>query len=155
MNFKIKSLNEKEFQSFFNLTDKELEKIGAVRMTADAFPGFPCRVSLEDATIGEEVILLPFKHHNTNSPYQAIGPIFVRKIATTSNVEINEIPIMFHHRFLSLRGYNEDGIMKESSVTEGKTLREEIIKTFENEAIKYIHIHNAKPGCFNCSVERV
>jgi hypothetical protein len=26
---------------------------------------------------------------------------------------------------------------------------------FENPEISYIHIHNANPGCFNCSVERV
>jgi hypothetical protein len=40
-------------------------------MTVDEFPGFPCRVSLQDAEIGEEVILLPYQHHKTNSPYQA------------------------------------------------------------------------------------
>jgi Protein of unknown function (DUF1203) len=155
MNFKLKSLNETAFSHFFNWNDAELEKIGAVRMIVDAFPGFPCRVSLEDAAIGEEVILLPYKHHNTNSPYQAYGPIFVRKIATSSNLEINEIPKMFTHRLLSLRGYTENGIMKEAAVTEGKILQEEIIKIFENEEIKYIHIHNARPGCYNCTVERV
>jgi len=26
---------------------------------------------------------------------------------------------------------------------------------FENPEIEYIQIHNANPGCFNCSVERV
>jgi len=45
--------------------------------------------------------------------------------------------------------------MKEASVVEGNTLKESIIKTFENEKINYIHIHNARPGCYNCLVERV
>jgi hypothetical protein len=155
MNFKIKSLDDKEFSEFFNWDDIELKKIGAERMTVDKFPGFPCRVSLEDAQIGEEVILLPYQHHKTNSPYQASGPIFVRKKAKTQLLDANEIPKMFNHRLLSLRGYDKNGIMKEASVIEGNILKEQIIKTFENEEIGYIHIHNARPGCYNCVVERV
>jgi hypothetical protein len=70
-NFKLKSLEDTEFANIFELNNLELEKIGAVRMKVDEFPGFPCRVSLQDAEIGEEVILLPYQHHKTNSPYQA------------------------------------------------------------------------------------
>jgi len=44
--------------------------------------------------------------------------------------------------------------MKEATVVDGKNLNEHIIKIFENEDILYIHIHNAKPGCYNCVVER-
>mgnify|MGYP003585578384 FL=1 len=153
-NFKIKSLNHTEFLGYFELTDLELEKIGAIRMAADKFPGFPCGVSLEDAQIGEEVILLPYSHHKTTSPYQASGPIFIRKKATTATFETNQIPHMLNHRLLSLRGYDKNGMMKEASVVEGNTLKESIIKTFENEKIEYIHIHNARPGCYNCLVER-
>ncbi|WP_431244956.1 DUF1203 domain-containing protein [Flavobacterium sp. P21] len=154
-NFKILPLNHVEFLGLFELTDLELEKIGAIKMTVDKFPGFPCRVSLEDAEIGEEVILLPYKHHKTNSPYQASGPIFVRKRATTPLFKNNEIPTMLNHRLLSLRSYDKNGIMKEAVVIEGNTLKEQIFKSFENEKIDYIHIHNAKPGCYNCLVERV
>lgn len=154
-NFKLKSLNESEFTNIFELNNLELEKIGAVRMTVDEFPGFPCRVSLQDAEIGEEVILLLYQHHKTNSPYQANGPIFVRKNAKTANLEINEIPKMFNHRLLSLRGFDKSGMMKDASVIEGQNLKEQIMQTFENKEINYIHIHNAKPGCYNCVVERV
>lgn len=155
MNFKIKSLDDNEFSVLFRWGDLELEKMGAIRMTVDKFPGFPCRVSLEDAEIGEEVILLPYQHHRTNSPYQASGPIFVRRIAKTSSLGNNEIPKMLNHRLLSLRGYDKNGIMQEATVTEGNSLKEQIIKIFENEEINYIHIHNARPGCYNCVVERV
>lgn len=154
MNFRIKALDDREFVALFNLGNSELEKIGAVKMIVDEFPGFPCRVSLEDAEIGEEVILLPYQHHKTNSPYQSSGPIFVRKIAKSSIYEINEIPKMFNHRLLSLRGYDKNAIMKDASVVEGNSLKAQIFKIFENEDIHYIHIHNAKPGCYNCLVER-
>lgn len=154
MNFRIKALDDREFLALFNLGNSELEKIGAVKMIVDEFPGFPCRVSLEDAEIGEEVILLPYQHHKTNSPYQSSGPIFVRKIAKSSIYEINEIPKMFNHRLLSLRGYDKNAIMKDASVIEGNNLKAQIFKIFENDDIQYIHIHNAKPGCYNCLVER-
>jgi hypothetical protein len=155
MNFKIKALDDRQFSEVFNLSIEELEKIGAVKMIVDEYPGFPCRVSLEDAEIGEEVILLPYQHHKTNSPYQSSGPIFVRKIAKTAIYDLNEIPKMFNHRLLSLRGYDKNAIMKDASVIEGTNLKAQILKTFENNEIHYIHIHNAKPGCYNCLVERV
>ena len=154
MNFRIKAFDDREFVALFNLGNSELEKIGAVKMIVDEFPGFPCRVSLEDAEIGEEVILLPYQHHKTNSPYQSSGPIFVRKIAKSSIYEINEIPKMFNHRLLSLRGYDKNASMKDASVIEGNNLKAQIFKIFENDDIQYIHIHNAKPGCYNCLVER-
>jgi len=154
MNFRIKAFDDREFVALFNLGNSELEKIGAVKMIVDEFPGFPCRVSLEDAEIGEEVILLPYQHHKTNSSYQSSGPIFVRKIAKSSIYEINEIPKMFNHRLLSLRGYDKNAIMKDASVIEGNNLKAQIFKIFENDDIQYIHIHNAKPGCYNCLVER-
>lgn len=154
MNFRIKAFDDREFVALFNLGNSELEKIGAVKMIVDEFPGFPCRVSLEDAEIGEEVVLLPYQHHKTNSPYQSSGPIFVRKIAKSSIYEINEIPKMFNHRLLSLRGYDKNAIMKDASVIEGNNLKAQIFKIFENDDIQYIHIHNAKPGCYNCLVER-
>ncbi|MFP5040737.1 DUF1203 domain-containing protein [Parasediminibacterium sp. JCM 36343] len=154
MDFQIKSLSDNEFANLFKLDYLALEKIGAIRMTANEFPGFPCRVSLEDAAIGEEVILLPYQHHKANSPYQANGPIFVRKIAKTASLGKNEIPKMLNHRLLSLRGYDKKGMMLAASVTEGNNLKEQITKIFENEEINYIHIHNAKPSCYNCVVER-
>jgi hypothetical protein len=155
MNFKLKSLQDTEFSNLFNLNNEALFKMGAVRMTVDKFPGFPCRVSLQDAEIGEEVIMLPYQHHKTTSPYQASGPIYVRKVAKTANLSINEIPKMFNHRLLSVRGYDKNGIMREASVVEGLSIREQIILTFNNENIDYIHIHNARPGCYNCTVERI
>lgn len=155
VDFRLKSLPYHEFKNLFTLTDSALKKMGATRMLVDKFPGFPCRVSLQDAEPGEEVILLPYQHHKTNSPYQASGPIFVRKVAATAVLNTNEIPVMFNHRLLSLRGYDKNGIMKAAEVIEGNTLKEKLHQLFDNENIAYIHIHNARPGCYNCVVERV
>ena len=106
MSFQNNALDHNLFESMFSLSNKELGEIGGLRMIVDNKPGFPCRVSLEDANIGEEVILVPFEHHKTNSPYQANGPIFIRRGVKRKEFEINEVPKMLIHRLLSYRGYN-------------------------------------------------
>lgn len=154
MNFRLRPLEASTFAKLFELDQAALELIGARKMTVDQHPGFPCRVSLEDASLGEEVILLTYQHHKVHSPYQASGPIFVRASAPTATLAVNEIPKMFYHRLLSLRGYDQHGTMQTAVVAEGRYLREQILSMFEEAEIAYIHLHNAKPGCFNCVVER-
>ncbi len=154
-NFQIKSLQDTEFLHLFKLEHHELEKMGAIKMIVDKKPGFPCRVSLQDAEVGEEVILLPYQHHQTHSPYRSAGPIFVRKNAATASLSTNEIPKMLEKRLLSIRGYNKYGMMKEAHVCEGQSLREILDKIFADASIDYAHIHSAKQGCYNCKVERV
>jgi hypothetical protein len=153
-NLQIKAIPYYEFAHLFVANEAELKNIGAVKMIVDEFPGFPCRVSLQDATIGEEIILLPFHHHKTDSPYQAIGPIFIRKNAIEAILGLNEIPIMLLHRLLSLRCYTKQGIMIQATVVEGKIVSDTLHELFTNKEIAYVHIHNAKPGCYNCVVER-
>lgn len=153
--FQFVALPVEHFKHLFLMDDAELASLGARRMTVDAHPGFPCRVSLMDAPAGERVILTHFQHHAANSPYQATGPIFVRETAQTAEPAVNEIPVMFNHRLLSIRAYDEKAIMKAARVVEGSVLEETIRKFFTDEAISYLQIHNAAPGCFNCSVQRV
>ena len=136
------------------MSDAELESHGAKRMNVDSHPGYPCRVSLMDAPAGERVILTPFRHHDVISPYQSAGPIFVRENAQTAKPDLNEIPVMFRHRLLSVRAYDDAAMMKNARVVEGKDLEETIRSFFTTETISYLHIHNAGPGCFNCMVQR-
>ena len=152
--FQFVALPSENFTHFFSMTDEELGSRGARRMQVDEHPGFPCRVSLMDAPVGESVILTHFQHHQANSPYQSAGPIFVREVAETATPPVNEIPVMFHHRLLSVRAYDETAMMKAAKVVEGKALEETIRNFFANEAVSYLHIHNAAPGCFNCLVQR-
>jgi hypothetical protein len=136
------------------MTEAELESHGAKRVKVDSHPGYPCRVSLMDAPVGEQAILTPFRYHDVTSPYQSAGPIFVRERAKTAKPHVDEIPVMFHHRLLSVRAYDEAAMMKEARVVEGRALEETIRDFFTTESISYLHIHNAGPGCFNCMVQR-
>jgi hypothetical protein len=152
--FQLIALPYGQFASFFVKGDTELQAMGARRMIVDAKPGYPCRVSLADAEVGETVLLLPFTHHDVSSPYRASGPIFVRRGAKTANPEVNEIPVMFRHRILSIRGYDPAAMMIAAEVVNGNELEEAIQRLLANERITYLHIHNAGPGCYNCMVKR-
>ncbi|NMH72916.1 DUF1203 domain-containing protein [Bacillus sp. RO2] len=154
-NFQIVALQEKEFSNLFFINEELLKSIGALKMIANKKPGYPCRVSLKDAEVGEEVILLNYQYHCVNSPYKASGPIFIRKGATTAKLDVNEIPEMLDHRYLSLRGYNHDSMMVEARGTEGVNVRENIDEILDNKEVEYIHILNSNPGCYNCLVNRV
>lgn len=152
--FQLIALPSEQFEPFFSRSDSDLEAIGARRMIVDQKPGSPCRVSLADADIGETVILLPFTHHNVSSPYRASGPIFVRRGARTASPAEGEIPVMFRHRLLSLRAYDASAMMVDATVVQGTDLEDAIRRLFDNRGASYLHIHNAQPGCYNCSVAR-
>jgi hypothetical protein len=42
-----------------------------------------------------------------------------------------------------------------AQVVEGRDLRESISEMFGRENVSYLHVHNARPSCYNCSVLRV
>ena len=154
-NFRIVGLPLAQFKPLFSLDDNELAEEGARRLIVDAKPGFPCRVSLQDAEIGERVILVAFVHHDVESPYRASGAIFVREAAKEIELAQGEIPDVVTSRVMSVRAYNDKGMMVNAAVIPGKELESQIEKFFGDAKISYLHLHNAGAGCYSCRVERV
>ena len=154
MNFQIVPLSLAEFLPLFELSDAELAKRRARRMFVDANPGFPCRVSLEDAKVGERVILVNYMHQPVDSPYRATGPIFVREKSAEANLHPGEIPAAVQRRTISVRGYDAEGMMKNAQVVEGGGLATKIGEFFADNRIAYLHLHNAGAGCYSCRVDR-
>ena len=153
-NFRIVGLSRTQFEPLFSPNEKELAAKGARRMTVDAKPGFPCRVSLEDAEIGEQVVLIPFAHHDVDSPYRASGPIFVREKAREADLSVGEVPEVVSTRTMSVRAYDKNSIMIDGTVVPGSEIKAHIEKLFANPRIEYPHLHNAGAGCLSCKVER-
>ena len=79
MRFQITALEAERFAPFFAMSDRELADHLAVRVTATSRPGFPCRVSLADAEVGDELILVNHEHQPDASPYQAAHAVYVRR----------------------------------------------------------------------------
>ena len=73
--FQLCGIEPAPFAHLFELSDEALKQHGAVRQFATESPGYPCRVSLQDAEVGEELLLLPYEHQPAASPYRACGPI--------------------------------------------------------------------------------
>ena len=152
--FQFVALPFAPFAPYFDADDAELHAVGARRMVVEEKPGTPCRVSLEDAEIGETVILVPFTHHDVASPYRASGPIFVRRGARRAMPAPGEVPLLLRHRLLSIRGYDAAGMMVAAEVVPGSELEPVLYRMLSQETVDYLHVHNAKPGCFACRVER-
>lgn len=123
-------------------------------LRVDHQPGYPCRVSLRDAAVGERVLALQYTHHDVDTPYRSSGPIFIRERARAFYPEVNEVPEMLRNRELSLRGYDQDGMMIVAATTTGTQLEEALKEMFCDTTVGYVHIHNAAPGCFNCTAQR-
>jgi len=152
--WRLSGLDPAPFESLFELSDDALHRLGAVRRTADAVPGFPCRVGLEDAPIGAELLLLAYEHHEAHSPYRASGPIFVRRGATRRDPAPGEVPPYVSSRLISLRAYDADAMMVEATVCDGPEVAAALDGFFADDAVAYVHLHFAKRGCFSCVARR-
>jgi hypothetical protein len=153
--FRITGLPLAPFKSLFGLDDAELERQGVRRRVADSKPGYPCRVSLADAEPGERLILLPYPHHDVESPYRSSGPIYVREKACESTPAVDEVPEVVRGRLMSLRAYDAAGFMVGADVSPGQEIADVIGRLFADERVAYIHLHNARAGCYSCRVDRV
>jgi hypothetical protein len=154
MEFQISALPEDEFAPLFALDDAQLHASGAKWYVADRRPGFPCRVSLQDAAPGERLLLVPFTHQPANSPYRASGPVFIRERARQASLGVNEVPELLRLRLLSVRAYDADSLMVESDVVEGRELEALVERLFINPRVTYLHVHFARPGCYACRIDR-
>ena len=154
MNYRVLGLSPDPFEAMFRMSDEELAALGAVRRVADEPDSYPCRVSLATAEPGEEMLLLPYRHHASASPYQASGPIYVRRSARVPFDAVNRIPPMQERRLSSVRAYDAAGFMKECDVVPGGDLDLTLRRFFANPDVHMIHVHNARPGCFAFQVDR-
>jgi len=154
MDFQISGLDYAAFAALFQMTEQELVARHIVKRTVDARPGFPCRVSLEDAHPGETVLLLNYEHLAVASPYRSTHAIYVRENAQVARLEVNETPEVLRTRLLSLRAFDSAGMMIEADVTHGRDIESVIQRMLANELVAFIHAHNAKPGCFAARIVR-
>jgi len=154
MNFKAVALDPERFDAWFTLTESDLRQRGARAYVADADPGFPCRVSLRDAPIGERLVLLHFEHHAVACPYRAGGPIFVSAGAQRWPETVDVVPPVLRSRLLSVRAYDAQGMLHDADVVQGEGLEDRIASMFADVKIDYLHIHFARRGCYACRIER-
>ncbi|MBA2936070.1 DUF1203 domain-containing protein [Sphingomonas sp. CGMCC 1.13654] len=127
---------------------------GAIRMKADSESGYPCRVTLQDAEPGENVLLLNYLHADVQTPFRARHAIFVREGAVAASHYEDVAPPYLEQRPLSLRGFDGAGMILVASTAEPGGADAGIRGLLENGEIDYVDVHHAAWGCFLARAER-
>lgn len=154
MSFQIEALPANTLQALFGMSDEERIAHRARLVRVEEAYAAPCRISLEDASPGEQLILAPFDHQPAQSPYRASGPIFVRKGVARAKPAPGEVPDALRRRLISLRAYDLNHEMIDAEVVDGKALEGLIARFFAQPETAYLHAHYARRGCYAARIER-
>jgi Protein of unknown function (DUF1203) len=153
MSFRVLGLSADQFRPLFALPDSELHRLGARRVIADS-PLMPCRVSMEHAEPGEELLLLNFEHQPANTPYRATHAIYVRRVADRAYDAVDFVPEVLSSRLLAVRAFDVDHMMIDAEVCEGVDAAKMFERFLDNPQTNYLQVHNARRGCYAARIER-
>ncbi len=154
MTYMIRGLDPADFKPLFAMADGELAERRAVRVTADSDHGFPCRVSLEDATSGEELVLAHHTSHDVDTPFRHSFAIYVRKGADRPAEFVDRCPPVFDGRPIALRCFSDEGMLIAARLALPGSADETIRDAFSDPDVAYIDAHNAAHGCFAARITR-
>jgi len=153
--FQLVGLNADTFAHLADLDEQALAAQGVRSLRAPTASAYPCRVSLQDADVGDALWLLSYEHLAVDSPYRAAGPIYVRVGARTAELAPGEVPPYITRRLISLRAYDSAHLMVAAEVCEGDAVSARLDRLFARAEVEYVQLHNARPGCFACEARRV
>ena len=153
MTYQIHGLSPDRFAPLFALGDAELTAINARRVTATSDKGFPCRISLQDAQAGEQLILLHHVSHDVETPYRSAYAIYVRPDVDAASYH-NQVPPVFAGRPIALRAFDTAGMLQTARLAGPGEADAAIRDLFADPGISYIDAHNAAHGCFAARIER-
>ena len=154
MAYRIEGLPRRFWEDMLGLSDAELAARGARRVTADRKPGFPCRVSLEDAEPGERLILLNHVSNDVPGPFRACYGIYVQEKAGQPASFRDRTPPVFDGRTLSLRGFDATGDLRAARLVGPGEADAAIRQLLGAADVAEIHAHNAAAGCFAARIVR-
>jgi len=153
MSFRVLGLSPDQFRPLFAMSDDELRRHGACLVLAED-PRMPCRVSMEHARLGEELLLLNFEHQPANTPYRSCHAIYVRKVADRAFDAVDTIPEVLASRLLAIRAFDAQHMMVDAEVCEGTRAADMFGRFLAHPHTSYLQVHNAKRGCYAARVER-
>jgi hypothetical protein len=154
MTFAVHGIDPGPYAALFGLADEALAANQAARVFVDEQPGFPCRVTLDDAPVGTAMLLVNHVSHDVANPYRASHAMFVTEGARDPAHYVDVVPPALDRRILSLRGFDRDGMMVAAALAQPGEAEAGIRTIFEIPEVAYIHAHNAVRGCFAARVER-
>ena len=154
MAYRISGLSPEPFMALFGRPEQDLAALGVIRYRVDSKPGFPDRIEMKDAEVGQTVLLLNHICQSADTPYRASHAIFIREGATQAYDSIDHVPESMRIRLLSMRAYAENGMMVDADVVAGTEVEAVIDRMFADLRVSYIHAHHAKRGCYSARIDR-
>lgn len=154
--FQVLPLSHNEFSPLYGLPDDALKAQGVIGGSADSRPGFPCRVSLRNAEIGERVLLLNYLHQPADTPFRSCHAIYVIDGAQSADLTPGELPeAMISSPLLSVRAFDASGMLRTAELVEGRLAADVFDALLAREDTACLHVHFAKYGCFAAKVVAV
>jgi len=154
MKFIVRGLSAEPFKHLFGKSDAQLLQLGVLPCIADCSPGFPDRIEMRDAEIGERMLLLNHVSMEIPSPYRATHAIYVRDGATERYEAVDVIPSVMSSRMLSLRAFDNKGMILDAELATGEQVVSSALGLLSNEMVQHIDVHNAARGCYSGRIER-
>ena len=154
MTYRIRGLDPAQFAGRFAMDDGALAAALSQRLTAQDQGYYPCRVTLEAAKPGEEILLTSFTNHSVDTPYRNTFAIYVRRNAEKAAEFVDRLPPVLRARPIALRGYTGEGALHRAELSLEDDVDAAVRDLLKDEDISYIDAHNAKHGCFAARIER-
>jgi hypothetical protein len=155
MSFIVSGLPLENFAPLFGLAAEALAEHGALRVTA-ADGRYPCRVMLEDAPVGQSLLLVNHQHQDAATPYRSNYAIFVSEAAReTRRLAVGDLPPVLRGRPIALRAFDQAGMLIGAALALDDDVDAAIGRRFADPAAAYIHAHNAAHGCYAARIDRV
>jgi hypothetical protein len=154
MTYRISGLDPADFAALRGADEATLAVHNAKRVVAVNKPGFPCRVTLEDAEAGENLILLHHVSHDVATPVRSAYAIYVREAAEQAAAYVDQVPPVFVNRTMAFRAFDAEGMLRNATLAKPGESDAAIRMLFDAPEIAYIDAHNAAAGCFAARVER-
>jgi hypothetical protein len=153
MSFQIQGISPQPFLHLYGQPEAVLSQHGAVRVRADD-SGYPDRVELREARIGEHLLLVNYQHQPAATPYQSAHAIYVLEGATKPRIYVDKVPAVIANRMISLRAFDAQGMMLDAELMNGTGIERFIAHFFDDANVAYLHAHFAKRGCFAARIDR-
>jgi len=154
MALRILGLDPTPFLHLYGLPDSELATRGVIRQRVDEPHSAPDRIELRDAEPGETVLLLNHEYLAADSPYRGRHAIYVREGARERFDAVDVVPDALRRRLLSVRAFDEAGMMVDADVVEGTALEALAERLLAHPEVAYLQAHHARRGCYAARIER-
>ena len=108
-----------------------------------------CRYCLADGDLRETQILFSYSpFYENKTPYAEVGPVFIHAECKQYDSRNGFPQDLKTRNYLTVRGYSNDQLLISGEMCKGEGIEATIERMFQQSRVDYIHINDARSGCF-------